>query len=189
MILIGNGFDCHEIIISDNSDLINYIALGGVKIYCNKRFKAHSDGDVIIHAFIDSIISPLFNVDIGQIFPDKKKKYKNIESIKLLKIVKDLIFYEYLINGKKENGNIDINEIKILDIKKRFEKTRKIRIINVDITVVCEQIKISNYKDKIINNLNSIFKETIFSIKGKRTEGGFKKNYCYVWVSSLIELT
>ena len=51
----------------------------------NKSIKAHSDGDVGIHALIDAILGTLSSGDIGNHFPDNDKKYKNINSFSLLK--------------------------------------------------------------------------------------------------------
>ncbi len=44
--------------------------LGGVKLREDFGFKAHSDGDVAIHALIDSLLGAISAGDIGEIFPD-----------------------------------------------------------------------------------------------------------------------
>lgn len=76
---IGQGSDIH--ILVENRDFI----LGGVKIPHDKGFKAHSDGDVLIHAIIDALFGALCLDDIGAHFPDNDPKYKNISSTILLK--------------------------------------------------------------------------------------------------------
>lgn len=76
---IGQGSDLHILI--ENRKFI----LGGVIIPHNVGFKAHSDGDVLIHAIIDSLFGALCLDDIGAHFPDNDPKYKNADSRNLLK--------------------------------------------------------------------------------------------------------
>ena len=76
---IGIGYDIHKL---QNGD---FITLGGIKIPCDKSLIAHSDGDVLIHAIIDAILGALAKRDIGYHFPDTDEKYKNADSIELLK--------------------------------------------------------------------------------------------------------
>ena len=67
--------------------------------------KGHSDGDVILHSIIDSILGAMKNKDIGTFFPNTKK-YKNIRSPKMLKpIIDNLYKSNFSIN------NLDINLI------------------------------------------------------------------------------
>ena len=77
--LIGNGYDLHRLV--SKRDFI----LGGIKVDYNKGFLAHSDGDVLFHALIDSLLGALALGDIGGHFPDKSPEYKNIDSAILLK--------------------------------------------------------------------------------------------------------
>ena len=75
---IGQGTDLHVLV--ENRDFV----LGGVTIPYEKGFKAHSDGDVLIHAIIDALFGALCLDDIGAHFPDNDPKYKNADSAKLL---------------------------------------------------------------------------------------------------------
>lgn len=75
---IGQGTDLHVLV--ENRDFV----LGGVTIPYEKGFKAHSDGDVLIHAIIDALFGALCLDDIGAHFPDNDPKYKNVDSEKLL---------------------------------------------------------------------------------------------------------
>lgn len=75
---IGQGTDLHVLV--ENRDFV----LGGVTIPYEKGFKAHSDGDVLIHAIIDALFGALCLDDIGAHFPDNAPKYKNADSAKLL---------------------------------------------------------------------------------------------------------
>lgn len=76
---IGQGWDLHQLI--EKRPLI----IGGVTIPSLKGEKAHSDGDVLIHAIIDSILGATCQGDIGTHFPDNDPKYKNVDSQELLK--------------------------------------------------------------------------------------------------------
>ena len=82
---IGNGFDVHPF--CDGRPLI----LGGVKIEHNRGLMGHSDADVLIHSLIDSLLGAAGLGDIGRLFPDTEKKYKNISSLLLLKEVYRLL--------------------------------------------------------------------------------------------------
>ena len=132
----GIGFDIHRLI--KNKKLF----LGGIKIPFHSGLKGHSDGDVILHAVIDSLLGAMRNKDIGSLFPDNKKKFKNIRSPKLLK---------------------PINEI--LNKKKYY-------INNLDINLICEQPKVSKYREKIIKSLSILLgiDKEIINLKGKTVE-------------------
>lgn len=100
MYRIGNGYDIHKLV--QGRDLI----IGGVKITHELGLLGHSDADVLVHAIIDALLGALALRDIGTLFPDTDKKYKNADSVLLLKKVFALI---------KEKGycivNIDSNII------------------------------------------------------------------------------
>ena len=53
--------------------------LGGIKIPFHSGLKGHSDGDVILHAIIDSILGAMSKKDIGTYFPDTKKNLKILD--------------------------------------------------------------------------------------------------------------
>lgn len=81
MYRIGQGFDLHRLV--EGRALI----LGGIKISHSKGLLGHSDADVLIHAIIDSFLGALCLGDIGQLFPDTDEKYKDADSMNLLRIV------------------------------------------------------------------------------------------------------
>ena len=133
---IGIGFDIHRLIKGKK------LYLGGLKIPFHSGLKGHSDGDVIIHSIIDALLGAMRKKDIGTLFPDNKKKFKNIRSPKMLKPVIEMMSKnEFYIN-------------------------------NVDINLICEQPKVSKYRDKIIKSLSKLLNIDIslINLKGKTVE-------------------
>ena len=89
-IRIGHGYDVHAFEPGD------HVILGGVKIPHHSQFKAHSDGDVLLHAVCDALLGALALGDIGQHFPDTDNAYKGANSRDLLKqVYKKLIDHGY----------------------------------------------------------------------------------------------
>ena len=100
MFKIGLGYDIHKLV--EDRDLI----IGGVKITHEKGLLGHSDADVLVHAIIDALLGAAGLADIGTLFPDTDSKYKDADSVILLKHVYELIKSK----GYKIN-NIDSNII------------------------------------------------------------------------------
>lgn len=97
---IGIGYDIHKL--AENRELV----IGGVKIPYEKGLLGHSDADVLVHAIIDALLGALAMEDIGSLFPDTDDRFKDADSLNLLKIVYDKVQTEgYWIN------NIDTNII------------------------------------------------------------------------------
>lgn len=134
--LSGVGFDVHAF---ENSGVM---WLGGVKIESELSFKAHSDGDVAIHALIDALLGAAGMGDIGMIFPDSDDKYKGIDSKELLQIV---------VTKLNNFGFI---------------------IINIDLTIAAEKPKIGQYKLAMRKTLANILKidTSRVNIKATTTE-------------------
>lgn len=82
---IGHGYDVHAFCDGDS------VRLCGVDIPHNKAFKAHSDGDVAIHALCDALLGACALGDIGRHFPDTDDEFKGIDSRNLLRRVVELI--------------------------------------------------------------------------------------------------
>ena len=78
---IGTGYDVHALV--EDRDLI----IGGVKIPHTKGLLGHSDADVLSHAISDALLGALALGNIGDFFPDNDPKYKDADSIELLKEV------------------------------------------------------------------------------------------------------
>ena len=61
---IGHGYDVHAFTAGDG------FVLGGVHIADKRSLRAHSDGDVLIHALCDALLGAIGAGDIGQLYPD-----------------------------------------------------------------------------------------------------------------------
>ena len=78
---IGIGYDIHRLV--EGRELI----IGGVKITHEKGLLGHSDADVLVHAIIDALLGALAFDDIGTMFPDTEPKFKDADSMILLRHV------------------------------------------------------------------------------------------------------
>lgn len=81
MMRIGHGYDVHAFTDGD------HIMLCGVRIVHDKTFKAHSDGDVALHALTDALLGAAALGDIGRHFPDTDPAWKGADSRDLLRRV------------------------------------------------------------------------------------------------------
>lgn len=97
---IGHGYDVHAFGPGSR------IRLGGVDIAYSQGLRAHSDGDVILHALCDAILGAAGLGDIGQHFPDTSAEFAGIDSRLLLRRVMAFIDAEQL-----RIGNADITII------------------------------------------------------------------------------
>ena len=76
---IGHGYDVHAFTTGD------HVILGGVRIEHSKGVKAHSDGDVVLHALCDALLGAAALGDIGRHFPDTDAKWKGADSRTILR--------------------------------------------------------------------------------------------------------
>ncbi len=94
MYRIGQGFDIHKLV--DNRKFV----IGGITIPYHKGLLGHSDADVLVHAIIDALFGALALDDIGTHFPDNDPRYKDINSLELLKETYRLVKHQgYKINN------------------------------------------------------------------------------------------
>jgi 2-C-methyl-D-erythritol 2,4-cyclodiphosphate synthase len=84
-IRIGHGYDVHRLV--EGRDLI----LGGVNIPHSTGLLGHSDADVLAHAVSDALLGALSLGDIGKHFPDTDPRWKGADSLKLLRVVVEMI--------------------------------------------------------------------------------------------------
>ena len=82
---IGHGYDVHAFGVGDA------LILGGISIPFEYAFIAHSDGDVLTHAFMDAILGALSLGDIGRHFPDTDPQYLDCNSLGLLSKVAEMM--------------------------------------------------------------------------------------------------
>src|ERR1700728_5287414 len=75
----GSVYDCHRL--SEARPLI----LGGVEIPHQVGLEGHSDADVLTHAIIDALLGAAGLGDIGEQFPDTDERYRDADSIELLR--------------------------------------------------------------------------------------------------------
>ncbi len=138
---VGFGFDSHEF--TENKKLI----LGGVEIDFPYGLKGHSDGDALLHAITDAILGAIGERDIGELFSDEDKRWRNAPSE---------IFLRKALELMREKG---------------YE------LSNLDCTLIADSPKIAPYKDKIKENLSKLIgiDKSRISIKGKRREGFCKE--------------
>lgn len=78
---IGQGFDVHAFCEGDQ------VILGGVHIPFEQGLKAHSDGDVLLHALADALLGACALGDIGHLFPDTSDQWAGADSRELLRMV------------------------------------------------------------------------------------------------------
>lgn len=97
MLRIGQGLDVHAFESGD------FVTLAGIQIPHTHALKAHSDGDVILHALADALLGALALGDIGQHFPDTDPAFKGADSRVLLRHV-----YQIVLDRGYQLGNADI---------------------------------------------------------------------------------
>jgi len=132
----GIGFDVHKLVKGRK------LYLGGVKIPFPLGLQGHSDADPVLHAIIDSLLGACKLGDIGKLFSNKNKKYKDIRSTFLLKKVIGLI------------------------------KSKNFLINNIDINIITQKPKIKRYSNKMVKTISKICEilPSQINIKGKTTE-------------------
>jgi 2-C-methyl-D-erythritol 2,4-cyclodiphosphate synthase len=75
----GIGYDCHRFLSGRR------LVLGGVEIHHDLGLEGHSDADVLTHAIIDALLGAAGLGDIGQHFPDTDERYRDADSLELLR--------------------------------------------------------------------------------------------------------
>lgn len=117
--------------------------LGGVEIEADMGLAGHSDADVLLHAIMDALLGACGAGDIGELFPDDDPAYKDASSIDLLERVHEEV------------------------------RSRGYAVVNVDAVVICEEPKISPYRERMrerIARALEVGTEAV-SVKGTTTEG------------------
>ncbi len=134
---IGQGYDVHRL--CEGRRLI----LCGVEIPHEKGLLGHSDADVAAHAVMDAVLGALARGEIGGLFPDSDSRYKDADSMELLKQVTELMRQDGYALG------------------------------NLDVTVIAEKPRLSGYIEQMRVNLAGAFKAEVgrVSVKATTEEG------------------
>ena len=130
---IGIGYDVHQL--QTGRKLI----LGGVTIPHVTGLLGHSDADVLVHAICDALLGAAALGDIGRHFPDSDQRYKNIDSLKLLYVVRQKI---------TESGYI---------------------IGNLDCTIIAEKPRLSHFIPQMCINIAQVLEIDLTQINIKAT--------------------
>lgn len=132
----GIGYDSHQF------GAKRPLVLGGVEIEHSSGLKGHSDGDALVHAVIDALLGAAALGDIGRLFPDTDKKWKNADSLRMLS-----------------------------DVKQRVASA-SYRVINIDATVVTEAPKLAPHIDAMRENIAQTLgvSPAAISVKAKTNE-------------------
>ena len=154
--LTGFGIDIHPF------EKGKQMFLCGVPIDVNYGFKAHSDGDVAIHALIDALLGAAGMGDIGELYPDTEDTYAGADSKLLLR-----------------------------DTVKRIE-AYGFTIGNIDMTIMAEAPKLLPYKHEMKSTLASLLgiRQNFVNIKATTSEKlGFVGRKEGVTVHAVANLT
>ncbi len=104
----------------------DHVMLGGIKIDHDRGLSGHSDADVVLHALTDALFGALGSGDIGSHFPPSDPQWHGAAS---------RIFLEAAVRQVEERGG---------------------RIVNIDLTVICERPKVGPHR--------AVMRETIADI-------------------------
>jgi len=130
---IGFGIDTHAF------EQEKEMKLCGITIDVPFGFKAHSDGDVAIHALIDALLGAAGMGDIGELFPDTDAAYAGADSSHLL-----------------------------TEVVKRI-RSYGLEIVNTDMTILAETPKLLTYKSRMRRRLATLLGITPQSVNIKAT--------------------
>lgn len=114
---IGQGYDVHVFEAGD------YVTLGGVRIPHTQGIRAHSDGDVLLHALCDALLGAAALGDIGMHFPDTDARWRGADSRVFVRHVRDLL------------------------------AARNFTIVNVDTTVLAEAPRLGKHRETMRANI------------------------------------
>src|SRR5687767_3425090 len=99
------------------------LVLGGVQIPDHPGLAGHSDGDAVAHAVIDAVLGAAAAGDVGSHFPPDDARWKGADSMELLTLATHAV------------------------------RVAGWRVVNVDVTVVCERPKIRPFATQMCQRL------------------------------------
>ena len=115
----GIGWDSHRLV--EGRPLV----LGGVTIPHDRGLEGHSDADVLAHAIMDALLGAAGLGDIGLHFPDDDERWRDADSLDLLRRVSGLL----------DDGGLTV--------------------VHVDATVLMERPKLAGHREAIRASLAS----------------------------------
>lgn len=131
----GIGYDAHRFAPGRR------LVLGGVEIEHEAGLEGWSDADVLTHAVIDALLGAAGLGDIGQHFPDDDERWRDADSLELLRTVAAQVVAEGC------------------------------AVRHVDVTVVLEAPKLGPHRDAIRANLSSVLGLALPHVNVKATRG------------------
>jgi 2-C-methyl-D-erythritol 2,4-cyclodiphosphate synthase len=93
------GVDVHAF--AEEGKSSSKLVLGGVEIPFERSLVGHSDADVLAHAVTDALLGAAGLEDIGHYFPDTDERYKDADSLQLLREARAIV------GGSWEVANVD----------------------------------------------------------------------------------
>ncbi|MCB9896896.1 MAG: 2-C-methyl-D-erythritol 2,4-cyclodiphosphate synthase [Planctomycetes bacterium] len=134
---VGLGMDCHRF------ESGRPLVLGGVEVPHDVGLKAHSDGDVLLHAVIDAVLSAADLPDLGSLYPDDDPAHAGRSSLEMAREVA------------------------------RKLKVGGTRILSLDSVLICQKPKIAPHREAIRASIAEAFglRPGQVNVKGKTYEG------------------
>jgi 2-C-methyl-D-erythritol 4-phosphate cytidylyltransferase / 2-C-methyl-D-erythritol 2,4-cyclodiphosphate synthase len=119
------------------------VVLGGIRIEHDLGLVGHSDADAGLHALTDAVLGAIAEGDIGQHFPPSSPKWKGASSDQFL-----------------------LHAVKLV-------RARGGRILNADLTLICQRPKIGPHRDAMRARIGELLGLPIdrVSVKATTTEG------------------
>lgn len=130
---VGSGFDVHAFGPGD------HLMLGGVRVPHVQGVKAHSDGDVLLHALCDALLGAAGLGDIGQHFPDSDPLWKGAASERFIAAAMAML------------------------------QVRGLRVVNADLTVIAEAPRLGAYRTAIRDSIAGMLGIEVAAVNVKAT--------------------
>jgi len=118
------------------------LVIGGVEIPYARGLQGHSDADVLLHAICDALLGAAGLGDIGQHFPDSDPAYAGVDSRKILR-----------------------------ETAKKVRE-RKLRVVNIDATILAQEPRMAPHIPRMIGNIAADLDlaPAVINIKATTTE-------------------
>jgi 2-C-methyl-D-erythritol 2,4-cyclodiphosphate synthase len=134
---IGSGFDVHAFGPGD------FLMLGGVRVPHSHGVRAHSDGDVVLHALCDALLGAAGLGDIGEHFRDTDPKWRGADSARFVTTVLAMV------------------------------QAQRLKVVNADVTVLAQAPQVTPFRAAMRQRIAQLLgiPEACVNIKATTTEG------------------